>query len=193
MPRHVLRLFDVNCAKTAEPTICQFGLPTQMCRRKHKFNRICQVAPMCPPMRALFLRRRCGLMSNYYDHLLSLDLACFIRRLIWVNSLAYNAQYFSIAFLLVLVVSFAYHSLVLQRHQCVHSDILYVCLGYDVLQSVLTFGHPQEDMIFRYLLCRLCRMEMYWKKYYFVLIISSLCTTYSFYVISSCFCRATLR
>jgi len=32
----------VSCAKTTEPIDLQFGLWT-----KHKFSRICQVAPMC--------------------------------------------------------------------------------------------------------------------------------------------------
>jgi len=44
----------------------------------HKFNRIRQVAPMCPHGRNLAntieLLRRCGLMSNYFDHLLYLAL-----------------------------------------------------------------------------------------------------------------------
>jgi len=42
----------VNCAETAEPIDLPFGLWTQVGRKKHKFNRICQVAPMCPHGRA---------------------------------------------------------------------------------------------------------------------------------------------
>ena len=38
----------VSPAKTAEPINLPFGLWTRMGRRKHKFNRIHQVAPMCP-------------------------------------------------------------------------------------------------------------------------------------------------
>jgi len=41
-----------SCAKTAEPIDLTFGLWTPVGRRKHKFNRICQVAPMCPYGRA---------------------------------------------------------------------------------------------------------------------------------------------
>ena len=52
---------------------------------KYKFNRIRQVAPICPYGGGLLappaeydwtihLRRRCGLMSNYFDHLLLLVL-----------------------------------------------------------------------------------------------------------------------
>jgi len=40
----------VSCAETAEPINLSFGLWTRVGRRKHKFNRIRQVAPMCPPM-----------------------------------------------------------------------------------------------------------------------------------------------
>jgi len=66
----------------AEPIHLPFGLWTRMGRRMHKFNRIRQVAPMCPHGRT-----RCRhlsndnhpstaamrLMSNYFNHLLSLD------------------------------------------------------------------------------------------------------------------------
>jgi len=38
----------VSCAKTAEPVDLPFWLWTRVSRRKHKFNRIRQVAPMCP-------------------------------------------------------------------------------------------------------------------------------------------------
>jgi len=38
----------VSCAKTSEPIILQFGLWTRVSRRKHEFNHIHQVAPMCP-------------------------------------------------------------------------------------------------------------------------------------------------
>jgi len=36
----------------AEPIDLPFALWTRMGQRKHKFNRICQVAPMCPCERA---------------------------------------------------------------------------------------------------------------------------------------------
>jgi len=42
----------VSCAKTAEPVDLPFGLWTRVGRRKHKFNRIHQVAPMRPHGRA---------------------------------------------------------------------------------------------------------------------------------------------
>jgi len=49
-------------------------------RRKHKFSHIRQVMPMCPSsivfaswrQWTIRVRRCCGLMSNYFDHLLSL-------------------------------------------------------------------------------------------------------------------------
>ena len=37
----------MSCAETAEPINLSFGLWIPVSRRKHKFNRICQVAPMC--------------------------------------------------------------------------------------------------------------------------------------------------
>ena len=37
----------VSCAKTVEPIELPFGLWTRVGQRKHKFNRIRQVAPMC--------------------------------------------------------------------------------------------------------------------------------------------------
>jgi len=40
----------VTCAKTAEPIDLPFELWTRVGRRKHKFDRIHQVAPMCPHM-----------------------------------------------------------------------------------------------------------------------------------------------
>ena len=40
----------VSCAETAEPIDLSFELWTLVGRRKHKFNRIRQLAPMCPPM-----------------------------------------------------------------------------------------------------------------------------------------------
>jgi len=41
----------VSCAKTGEPIDLSFGLWTRVGRRKHKFNRICQMVPMCPHRR----------------------------------------------------------------------------------------------------------------------------------------------
>jgi len=69
----------------AEPIDLPFGLWTRVGRRKHKFKRIRQVEPTCPHGGTLAqsgkydwivrLQRRCGLMSNYFDHLLSLKTA----------------------------------------------------------------------------------------------------------------------
>jgi len=42
----------VSCAKMAELIDLLFGLLTRVSRMKHKFNHICQVAPMCPHGRA---------------------------------------------------------------------------------------------------------------------------------------------
>jgi len=41
------RDFVVSCAETAEPIDLPFELWTRVDRRKHKFNRIRQVTPMC--------------------------------------------------------------------------------------------------------------------------------------------------
>jgi len=38
----------MSCAKKAEPIDLQFGLWTRVGQRKHKFNRMSQVMPMCP-------------------------------------------------------------------------------------------------------------------------------------------------
>jgi len=66
--------------KTAELIDLLFVSWTRVGRRMYKFNRIRQAAPMCPHRRAhsppdeydwnVRLRRRCGLMSNNFDHLL---------------------------------------------------------------------------------------------------------------------------
>jgi len=37
---------DMSCAQMAEPIDLLFGLWTLVCRRKHKFSRICQVSPI---------------------------------------------------------------------------------------------------------------------------------------------------
>jgi len=42
----------MTCVETAEPIGLLFGLWTQVGQRKHKFSRICQVAPMCQCGRA---------------------------------------------------------------------------------------------------------------------------------------------
>jgi len=42
----------VSCAKKAEPIDLPFGLWTRQGRRMHMFNRIRQVAPMCPHWRS---------------------------------------------------------------------------------------------------------------------------------------------
>jgi len=64
----------------AEPIDLPFGLWTLVGRRKHKFNRICQLVPPCPHGRAhwcnlantsepsVCFNWRCSLMSNYFDH-----------------------------------------------------------------------------------------------------------------------------
>jgi len=38
----------VSCAKMAEPIDLPFGFWTPVGRKKHKFNRIRQMGPMCP-------------------------------------------------------------------------------------------------------------------------------------------------
>ena len=52
MPVHARCHSAVSCAKMAEPIDLRFGLCTRVGRRKHKFNRIRQVARMCPHARA---------------------------------------------------------------------------------------------------------------------------------------------
>jgi len=42
----------VSCAETAEPIALSYGFWIRMGRRKHKFNRICQVPLMCQHGRA---------------------------------------------------------------------------------------------------------------------------------------------
>jgi len=49
---HARRHYAVSCAEMAELIDLPFGLWTRMGRRKHKFNRICQVAPKCHLMMA---------------------------------------------------------------------------------------------------------------------------------------------
>ena len=44
MPRHARRHFAISCAKMAEPIDLPFALWTRVGQRKHKFNRIYQVA-----------------------------------------------------------------------------------------------------------------------------------------------------
>ena len=46
-PFTVYGLSAASCAKTAETINLPFGFWTQVGRRKHKFKRILQVAPMC--------------------------------------------------------------------------------------------------------------------------------------------------
>jgi len=80
---HVQGLSAMSCARTAEAIYLPFGLWTQVHWMQHQmqFNRICQVAPMCPHGKACWrhvanmiepssLQRRCSLMSYYFDHLL---------------------------------------------------------------------------------------------------------------------------
>jgi len=45
---HAQQHFSMSCAKMAEPINLLFALWTRMGRRKHKFSRVCQIAPMCP-------------------------------------------------------------------------------------------------------------------------------------------------
>ena len=54
----------VNCAKTAEPSEIPFGLCTRLEPRKHVLDGLHTGATW-----TVHLRRRCGLMSNYFDHL----------------------------------------------------------------------------------------------------------------------------
>jgi len=48
----------VSCAEAAEPIDLPFGLWTRVGRMKHTFNRIRQVAPMCPH----------GIAHNHWRH-----------------------------------------------------------------------------------------------------------------------------
>jgi len=73
----VYGLSVVSCAKTAEPIDLALALWHRVGRRKHKFNRIRQVASMCPQGATWRIRLKCasaaemspGLVSNYSDHL----------------------------------------------------------------------------------------------------------------------------
>jgi len=73
----------VSCAETAKPIDLPFGLWTRVGRRKHKFSRIRQVAPMYPHGRARWRHLTnttepsvfggdAVLCQNYFDHLLHL-------------------------------------------------------------------------------------------------------------------------
>jgi len=52
MPGHARRHSALSCAKMAEPIDLQFRLWSRVGKRKHNFNRITQVAPMCRHGRA---------------------------------------------------------------------------------------------------------------------------------------------
>jgi len=69
----------VYCAKTAEPVEMAFGLWTRVAPRKHVLDggqipRWCQCAIIGWHIGTSWriMWRRCGLMSNYFDHLLAL-------------------------------------------------------------------------------------------------------------------------
>ena len=74
------------------PSDLPFGSWTWVGWRKHKFNGIHQVVPMCPHADRLVqpdeydltvrLRRRCSLMSNYFDHLFYLKCTLKIQLLL---------------------------------------------------------------------------------------------------------------
>ena len=75
----------MSCAKTAEPIDLLFGLWTRVGRRKHTssivFARWLQCAHTGGHIGITWLillnrplRRRCGLLSNYFDHLLLLKM-----------------------------------------------------------------------------------------------------------------------
>jgi len=69
--RRVYGLSAVSCARTAEPIDLPFGLWTPVDRRRRKLNHIRQVTPMCPQYHwTVHVRRRCGLLSNYFESLL---------------------------------------------------------------------------------------------------------------------------
>jgi len=57
------------CAQTAEPINLPLGLLTRVGRRKHKFNHIWQVVPLCPPIGATwwirFYRLFAAAMRSY--------------------------------------------------------------------------------------------------------------------------------
>ena len=58
--------------RMAKPIDLPFGLWSVVGWRKHKFSRICQVAPMCPQYHwTIHVWRWCDLLSNYFDHLFS--------------------------------------------------------------------------------------------------------------------------
>jgi len=58
----------VNCAKLAEPIEMPFGLWTRLGPRKHVTWR-CTLVPPGEYDWTVRVHRRCGLMSNYFDHL----------------------------------------------------------------------------------------------------------------------------
>ena len=62
----------VSCAKTAEPNEMLFGLRTRVGPRKHLLGGKweCTPAPLCEYHWTVYVPRQCGMLSNYFDHLL---------------------------------------------------------------------------------------------------------------------------
>jgi len=68
----------VSYARTAEPIDLPFALWTQVGWRKHKFNHIHRVMPMCPQYHwTVHVQWRYGLLSDYFDHLFLLKFTHF--------------------------------------------------------------------------------------------------------------------
>jgi len=67
----------VSPAKTAEPIKILFGLWTRVGPRNHVLDGV-QI-PMGRD-NTLHVRRRCGLLSNYFDHLIQSILYCVSKR-----------------------------------------------------------------------------------------------------------------
>jgi len=85
----------VNCAEISEPINLPFGLWTRVGRRKHKFNHICQVAPLCPHGRAYWRHPAntiepsvCGGDAVLCEITLTTCLLCFYIMLLWPPCIA---------------------------------------------------------------------------------------------------------
>ena len=69
---------SVSCAEMAEPIDLPFGLWTRVGRRKHMFNHIRQVAPMCPHGRTHWRH----LMNTVEPSICSSDAGAYVK-LLW--------------------------------------------------------------------------------------------------------------
>ena len=75
-PRSVVKYSNsaVSCAKVAQPIEMPFGVWTRVGPRKHVLGGGAQWRNLANTIEPVDVRQRCGLLSNYFDHLLLLAL-----------------------------------------------------------------------------------------------------------------------